>query len=69
MQNRALALFPRVFFIKPAQNAISSKGLKNVSYFEVHKECFWKKNEREFDYYFFCYDNIFCIRIFVSHLY
>ena len=40
MQKRALALFPRVFFIKAAQNAITSKGLKNVSYFEVHKECF-----------------------------
>ena len=40
MQNRALALFPRVFSIKAAQSAISSKGLKNVSYFEVYKECF-----------------------------
>ena len=47
MQNRALALFPRVFFIKAAQNAISSKGLKNVSYFEVTKNVFKRKtNER-----------------------
>ena len=47
MQNRALALFPRVFFIKAAQNAISSKGFKNVSYFEVTKNVFKRKtNER-----------------------